>query len=446
MAVGTVYADPKHIIFSFVDHFEPYGTVAEATRMTSYWVDDYIALASRHNDADGRHPIHTYFVISWPNIQLDRFVSVINKLNQVTYRGYGEIEYHCHHGFPNEAQRTEMEATEELLYIISLAKEQFSMHGALVTAEVQPKITFGFIHGMWALDNSRFNTWSSGKAHYEYCGVNRELDLLKSVGSYADFTFPAPLTMDTTIHDLFFYATDDNSPASYHNFLNIFPVEVNVPPRNNLMIIQGPNARTNIGVKPGVYYDWPTLTMMDTWVNHQVRVIGNNDWIFIKVYTHGLDCDLSDPYKWDSYFGASAEQFYSDIETKYNDGINWKLHYVSAREMYNIIKAAEAGKTGDPNNYRDFMIPQYANMLISTQNEYKLIRYEANDIWVEMLNNPAVIDMSFKHFDTNVIILESNAQGGPLRFSDAIIDIGQYGELHILDLTASKFYYIINLN
>ena len=41
---------------------------------------------------------------------------------------------------------------------------------------------------------------------------------------------------------------------------------------------------------------------------------------------------------------------------KYNDGTAWKLHYVSAREMYNIAKAAEAGETGEPGLYRDYVI------------------------------------------------------------------------------------------
>ncbi|MFT6770581.1 MAG: hypothetical protein ACJARU_000781, partial [Congregibacter sp.] len=34
------------------------------------------------------------------------------------------------------------------------------------------------------------------------------------------------------------------------------------------------------------------------------------------------------------------------------------LHYVSSREMYNIAKAAEAGNSGNPNDYRDFVLPK----------------------------------------------------------------------------------------
>jgi hypothetical protein len=32
------------------------------------------------------------------------------------------------------------------------------------------------------------------------------------------------------------------------------------------------------------------------------------------------------------------------------------LHYVTARELYNIVKAAESGAGGNPGAYRDFVI------------------------------------------------------------------------------------------
>jgi hypothetical protein len=33
------------------------------------------------------------------------------------------------------------------------------------------------------------------------------------------------------------------------------------------------------------------------------------------------------------------------------------LHYVTAREAYNIVKAAEDGKGGNPEAYRNYRIP-----------------------------------------------------------------------------------------
>ena len=54
------------------------------------------------------------------------------------------------------------------------------------------------------------------------------------------------------------------------------------------------------------------------------------------------------------------KEMHSHLNQKYNDGENYKLHYVSSREMYNIIKAAEGCKKGNPNDYRDFILPKPA--------------------------------------------------------------------------------------
>jgi hypothetical protein len=42
------------------------------------------------------------------------------------------------------------------------------------------------------------------------------------------------------------------------------------------------------------------------------------------------------------------------------------LHYVTAREVYNIIKAAEAGLTGSPHDYRDYELPP-PGVLVTTE-------------------------------------------------------------------------------
>ena len=51
-----------------------------------------------------------------------------------------------------------------------------------------------------------------------------------------------------------------------------------------------------------------------------------------------------------------AQQMHRYLGERYNDGREWVLHYVTAREMYNIIRAAEDGNTGNPGSYRDYMI------------------------------------------------------------------------------------------
>ena len=46
----------------------------------------------------------------------------------------------------------------------------------------------------------------------------------------------------------------------------------------------------------------------------------------------------------------------SYLERRYNDGENFILHYVTARELYNLVKAAKAGRQGDPEEYRDYLV------------------------------------------------------------------------------------------
>jgi hypothetical protein len=46
----------------------------------------------------------------------------------------------------------------------------------------------------------------------------------------------------------------------------------------------------------------------------------------------------------------------------FNDGERFRLHYVTAREMVNIIHAAEDGKTGNPGQYRNYRLPPPATV------------------------------------------------------------------------------------
>lgn len=59
----------------------------------------------------------------------------------------------------------------------------------------------------------------------------------------------------------------------------------------------------------------------------------------------------------DTLLGDPMHAMHDHLETTYNDGQRHVLHYVTSREMYNIIKAAEAGMQGNPARYRDFELP-----------------------------------------------------------------------------------------
>ena len=61
--------------------------------------------------------------------------------------------------------------------------------------------------------------------------------------------------------------------------------------------------------------------------------------------------------------------------------------------MYNIIKAAEAGHSGDPNSFRDFEVPQPANRVIRCDRPWHLLSFSPDEVALEILDpGPATIE------------------------------------------------------
>ncbi len=127
------------------------------------------------------------------------------------------------------------------------------------------------------------------------------------------------------------------------------------------MIVQGPLTLNWRNRKSGIFprienadlnaANPPTKERVDLWVDQKISVKNKPDWIFIKVHTHGAVEKNAD-----ILLGEPMTQMYAYLESQYNDGINFILHYVSAREMYNVIKAAEAKEEGSPHHYRNYII------------------------------------------------------------------------------------------
>ena len=103
----------------------------------------------------------------------------------------------------------------------------------------------------------------------------------------------------------------------------------------------------NSEVAPG---DIPIEDKIRLWINQSIIVKGRPDWVFVKVHTHGAQEETIDLF----FKKKGLDRLFSCLESTYNDGKCFKLHYLTAREMYNIIKAAEAGEKADPGAYRDY--------------------------------------------------------------------------------------------
>ena len=336
------YRGVRHVLFCFVDHYEPLaGGVSDAhgAQRVARWRRDYPELARRFRDSSGRHPVHTFF---YPEEEYRP--AFLDELVHICRAGFGEIEVHLHHD--NDTESGLRGKLANFLHTLDVR------HGAV--SKTDGAYRYAFIHGNWALDNSR----RDGR----WCGINNELIVLRETGCYADFTLPsAPHDTQTRTVNEIYYATDDPARPKSHDRGQRLRVDGQAA--GDLVIFQGPLALNwryrrfgvwprieNSDIAPG---DIPIEKRVDLWMQQRIHVAGRPDWIFIKVHTHGAIEENAD-----FLFGGELERLFRHLDERYNDGTNHRLHYVTAREAYNIAKAAEGGMSGNPADYRDFIIPR----------------------------------------------------------------------------------------
>ncbi len=331
-----------HVLFALVDHYEP-GTGAVTKEVEKSRVEEllekYPKLADKHLDSDGRKPRRTWF---FPP-HYHRFGN-LNRLVTLCSEGYGEIELHLHHGKHKPDTAKNLEDT------IRKTISEYSEFG--IFGEENGEKKYAFIHGDWALDNSR-----NGK----FCGVNNEIDVLRNTGCFADFTHPSIVESNPKQINSIYYAV--GRPGQSKSYARGKQVRAGVH-GEGLMIIQGPLhplfIRNNIFslriMGDGIYGDPRTTSQrIDKWVDTSIHVAGKRNFIFVKTHTHGAtDAE--------HVLGSEIEYILEYLENKYSDNRQFRLHYVTAREMYNIIKAIEfEAHIADPFDYINYRVtaPNY---------------------------------------------------------------------------------------
>jgi hypothetical protein len=324
-----------HLLFALCDHYEPlHGHADDATglRRVDEWADRYPALASRYTDADGRHPRHSFF---FPGEEYrPHFLDQLGKLARA---GLGEVEVHLHHDGDTAATLTaKLEAT--------LAT--FAQHGHL-SRDKKGRYRWAFIHGNWSLAN--------GRPDRRWCGVDDELLVLHRLGCYVDLTFPSapdPCQPDK-VNQIYWPAGDLSRRRSYEHGER---ARVGTMYDDRLLMITGPLALARKGagmrLENGAITgdDPPTAARVATWIDQGIHIEGRPEWVFVKVHTHGAIEKTAA-----SLLGSGGRAMHEALRDHVRDG--WKLHYVTAREMFNVARAAMDGKVGDPNAYFDYVIP-----------------------------------------------------------------------------------------
>ena len=95
---------------------------------------------------------------------------------------------------------------------------------------------------------------------------------------------------------------------------------------------------------------------VDLWISANIHVPGRPEWVFVKVWGHSVESDAEVS---NNLAGGSFETALEWLESHYNDGRKYALHYVTAREAYNVARAAAAGKSGDSTQYYNYEVKPY---------------------------------------------------------------------------------------
>jgi hypothetical protein len=328
--------EPVHLLLCVADHFEPLADGASADRAmgrVEKWVREYPRQFGAFRDSDGRPPRHTFF---YPIEEYDP--AYLDALAGLCRAGFGEVELHLHHD-----NDTAKRLRERLLTFKELFAER---HGLLARHRQTGELAYGFIHGNWALCNAR----PDGRC----CGVNNELAILGETGCYADFTMPsAPDVSQTAKVNSIYYAWDrPGRPRSHETGIDAGTA---APPAGSLLLIQGPLVLRWDGLRPRLENGClqasqpPDIARLDAWLRARVQVSGRPDWFFVKLHAHGAE-EVSH----DTLLGEPMARFHEGLARLAREQPNFHFHYVTAREMYNLVKAAEAGWQGSVADALDY--------------------------------------------------------------------------------------------
>ena len=321
---------PLYIYVAICDHYKPFwGNVSQeiAEHRVTTWYKEFPRIAEVHTDSQGRHPVHTFFFA-----EEDYNPEFLDTLYKLSKKGLSDVEIQIHHH--NDSVEKFKRRLEEFRDVL------FHHHGLLRKNE-QDKITYGFIHGGWALNNVRPDG--------QLCGVDYELPVLHNTGCYADFTFPsAPDCTQPPIINSIYFAPASVDKLKAHEFG--YPAAKNLWSDQDQLLIQGPLSlnwrRRKWGVFPQTengeigHFSPITPNRINSWIRTGVHIEGIENHIFIKLHTFGT-VDLNVRY-------LLGEKGYSvlweHLEKKYKDTNRFKLYYVSAREMYTTIRALCLGQ------------------------------------------------------------------------------------------------------
>lgn len=317
---------PRHLFICVADHFEPDWRNASpelANERVRLWQQTYPRAMQGIEDSRGRPPQHTFFYPAEVYVPQH-----LDSLAAMCRAGWGDVEVHLHHdGDTDDRLRAFLSE-----YVERLA----NVHGVLSRDE-ENRIRYAFVHGNWALDNSR----PDGSR----CGVNNEITVLLETGCYADLTMPsAPDPCQVRTINRIYYAHDDPEKPCSHD-RGVSARVGREPRRDQLLMIPGPLCIRRLDLGRGRKWSLengnltatqlPSIERLRAWMDCSVGVEDRPEWRFVKLHTHGAQEDNAKVL-----LGEPMQKFHADLKT-FAERFSINYYYVTAREMAQLIRQVE---------------------------------------------------------------------------------------------------------
>jgi len=331
-----------HVIVMVANHYEP-GLGEQAVRRIEGWWKQARELGNAVRDHDGTPFRHTNF---YPAEQYDH--QLLELLSGMQREGFGEVEVHMHHGIdePDTPENTRR-------MLAGFRDVLVDEHRCLSRDKKTGAARYAFVHGNWALANS---------AGGRFCGVDNEMEILAETGCYADFTLPS--------------APDESQVPRINAIYQCGrPLHEPKPHRSGPDLKVGDNPALPVIVDGPLVFDWSrrkaglpvprvddgamaanyplSVERFNRWRGANIGVRGRPDWVFVKLYCHGFF-----PWDYDQMIGEPVRVFWSEVMELAERTGQFKLHFASAREVFNMIMAAVQNQSGDPGLYRDYSLIQ----------------------------------------------------------------------------------------
>ena len=308
---------PKRLWVAITDHYEPMGggvSLQVGQARVAAWQHRWPEIAAQApRDAAGDAPKYSCF---YP--QEEYRCEILTALEPMQREGLIDVEVHIHHD--RDTPESFVQKMSE--FCLRLHND----HGFL--RYLNGKLSFGFIHGNWALDN----------CHPEgiWCGVTGELQLLRDLGCYADFTMPSlpSGTQGRIINQIYWTNGDPTKPKGFDIGTEAQP---GAGRQGDLLMITGPlGLRYRDRLVPRLemgelaVYDPATPYRVQRWLDLAPRL---GEDIFLKLFAHGAREDNAGGLLGSKPGEGSLEPMFRWIaEAAAQRGL--ELHWATAYEMF----------------------------------------------------------------------------------------------------------------